>query len=132
MKGWTYVRTYSVRTIFSEPKFFGCIDLPNFLTHGAPLRSLRARELRYVNAAPSLVYDISPLFKTEMKGDVEIFEGKFVLDMIQTPSLACMFGYVKAQLTCFQPFFTSISSTDSPATIMLVSSEKSLGVACPR
>ena len=41
MKGWTYVRTYSVWTIFSEPKFFGCVDLPNFLTHGAPLRALR-------------------------------------------------------------------------------------------
>ena len=24
MKGWTYVRTYSVRTIFSKPKFLGC------------------------------------------------------------------------------------------------------------
>ena len=72
MKGWTYVRTYSVWTIFSEPKFFGCIDLPNFLTHGAPLRALRVRELRYEKAAPSLVYDISPLFETGMKGDVEI------------------------------------------------------------
>ena len=41
MKGWKYVRTYSVRTVFSEPKFFGCIDLPNFLTHGAPLRAFR-------------------------------------------------------------------------------------------
>ena len=35
-------------------------------------RPLRARELRYDKAAPSLVYDISPLFKTGMKGDVEI------------------------------------------------------------
>ena len=26
MKGWTYLRTYPVRTIFSEPKFLGCID----------------------------------------------------------------------------------------------------------
>ena len=128
------------RFAFSEPKFFGSVDLPNFLTHGAPLRALRVRELRYEKAAPSLVYDISPLFETGMKGDVEIKEGKFILDMIQTPSLACMFGanqyifsfgYIKAQLTFFQPFFTFISSTDSPATIRLVSSANSLGVACP-
>ena len=33
-----------VRTIFSEPKFLGCIDLPKFLTHGAPLHALRALE----------------------------------------------------------------------------------------
>ena len=26
MKGWTYVRTYSVWTIFLEPKFLGCVD----------------------------------------------------------------------------------------------------------
>ena len=26
MKGWTYERTYPLRTIFSEPKFLGCID----------------------------------------------------------------------------------------------------------
>ena len=26
MKGWTYVRTYSVRTIFFKPKFLGNID----------------------------------------------------------------------------------------------------------
>ena len=61
--------------------------------------------------------------------------------MIQTPSLACMFGanqyifsfgYVKAQLTFFQPFFTFISSTDSPANIMQLSYANSLGVACPR
>ena len=25
MMEWTYVRTYSVRTIFSEPKFLGCV-----------------------------------------------------------------------------------------------------------
>ena len=67
MKGWTYVRT-----IFPEQKFFGCIDLPNFSTHGAPLRALGAREFRHENAVPSLVYDISLLFKTGMKGDVEI------------------------------------------------------------
>ena len=30
------------------------------------------REFRHENAAPSLVYDISLLFKTGMKGDVEI------------------------------------------------------------
>ena len=44
MEEWTYGRTHSVRTIFSEPKFLGCIDLPKFLTHGAPLHALRARE----------------------------------------------------------------------------------------
>ena len=43
-KGWTYGLTYPVRTIFSEPKFLGCIDLPSFLTHGAPLHALRALE----------------------------------------------------------------------------------------
>ena len=43
-KGWTYGLTYPVRTIFSEPKFLGCIDLPNFLTHVAPLHALRALE----------------------------------------------------------------------------------------
>ena len=26
MKGWTYVRTYPIRMIFSEPKFLRCID----------------------------------------------------------------------------------------------------------
>ena len=31
MKGWTYVRTYSVRTIFSEPVFLGCIVYQIFL-----------------------------------------------------------------------------------------------------
>ena len=31
MKGWTYLRTYPVRTIFSEPKFLGCIDYLIFL-----------------------------------------------------------------------------------------------------
>ena len=31
MKGWTYVRTYSVRRIFSEPKFLGCVDYHIFL-----------------------------------------------------------------------------------------------------
>ena len=40
-KGWTYGLMYPVRRIFSEPKFLGCIDLPNFLTHGAPLHALR-------------------------------------------------------------------------------------------
>ena len=28
-------------------KFFQMDSLPNFVTHGAPLRALRARELRY-------------------------------------------------------------------------------------
>ena len=31
MKGWTYVRTCSVRTIFSEPKFLGSLDYQIFL-----------------------------------------------------------------------------------------------------
>ena len=31
MKGWTYVRTYAVRTIFSEPTFLGGIDYHIFL-----------------------------------------------------------------------------------------------------
>ena len=30
-KGWTYVGTYASRTIFSEPKFLGCIDCRIFL-----------------------------------------------------------------------------------------------------
>ena len=34
------VRTY-VRTIFSEPKFLGCIDNQILLPFGAPLRVLR-------------------------------------------------------------------------------------------
>ena len=42
MKGWTYVRTYSVRTIFFKISWMH--RLPNFLTHGAPLRALSARE----------------------------------------------------------------------------------------
>ena len=38
MKGWTYVRTYARRTIFSEPKFLGCtVYRINNLTHGDPL-----------------------------------------------------------------------------------------------
>ena len=40
MKGWTYVWTYSVRTIFSElSKISWKLRLPYFLTHGAPLLS---------------------------------------------------------------------------------------------
>lgn len=31
------------RTILSQPKFLGCMQ-PNFITHGATLRALRARE----------------------------------------------------------------------------------------
>ena len=38
-KGWTYVRTYPVRTIISWMH-----RLPNFLSHGAPPRALRARK----------------------------------------------------------------------------------------
>ena len=41
MKGWTYVGTYSARL-----KIAWMNSLPNFLGHGAPLRALRARELR--------------------------------------------------------------------------------------
>ena len=44
MKGWTYVRTYSVYDDFLRTKISWMQNLPNFLTHGAPLR---ARELRY-------------------------------------------------------------------------------------
>ena len=39
----TYGRTLYGR-LSQKSKFLGCIDLPNFLTHGAPQR---ARELRY-------------------------------------------------------------------------------------
>ena len=42
MKGLTYVRT-----IFSEPKFFGCIDYKIFLPMVLAARASRARELRY-------------------------------------------------------------------------------------
>ena len=31
MKGWTYVRTYPIRTFFSEPEFLGRIDYQIFL-----------------------------------------------------------------------------------------------------
>ena len=40
----THGLTDPVRTILSEPQFLGCIDLPNFLTHVAPLHALRALE----------------------------------------------------------------------------------------
>ena len=43
-KGWTHGLTDPVPTIFSEPQFLGCIDLPNFLTHVAPLHALRVLE----------------------------------------------------------------------------------------
>ena len=51
MKGWTYVPTYPVRTIFSEPKFLGCIDYQIFL----PLvfrsaRFARTRALLKINS----------------------------------------------------------------------------------
>ena len=42
MKGWTYVRTYSVRTVFSEPKFLGCVDYhiaKHFKSHYTRLRA---------------------------------------------------------------------------------------------
>ena len=42
MKEWTYVQTYSVRTIFFKISWMH--RLPNFLTHGAPLRALSTRE----------------------------------------------------------------------------------------
>ena len=45
-KGWTYGLTYPVLTIFSEPKFLGCIDLPNFYPCSSAARASRARELR--------------------------------------------------------------------------------------
>ena len=43
MKGWTYVRTYPVRTLLLEPKFLGCIDYQIFL----PIVLRCAREFRY-------------------------------------------------------------------------------------
>ena len=43
-KGWTHGLTDPVRTILLELQFLGCIDLPNFLTHVAPLHALRAPE----------------------------------------------------------------------------------------
>ena len=39
--------TYPVRTIFSVPKFVGCIDYLIFLLIVLPARASRARELRY-------------------------------------------------------------------------------------
>ena len=57
---------------FLRTKSFWMHRFTTFLTHRAPLRALLARELRYENAAPSLINDISPLFKTGMKGEVEI------------------------------------------------------------
>ena len=45
MKGWTYVRTYSVRTIFAEPKFLGCIDCQILLPVVLRARASRAREV---------------------------------------------------------------------------------------
>lgn len=56
-------------TIFSQPKFLGYRD--NQICLPTVLRCARVRELRYEKAAPSLVYDISLLFETGMKGDVE-------------------------------------------------------------
>ena len=43
MKGWTYVRTYSVRTLFSEPKFPGCIGYPFSYPWCFAAHALRAR-----------------------------------------------------------------------------------------
>ena len=49
MKGWTYVGKYASRTIFSEPKFLGCIDcqifLPMVLLY-APFAQARATLLK--------------------------------------------------------------------------------------
>ena len=42
-KRWTHVRTYPVLTIFSEPKFLGCMEY-YFLPYGAALSALRVRE----------------------------------------------------------------------------------------
>ena len=49
VKGWTFVRTYPVRTISWMHR------LPNFLTHGALLRAPRARELRYNGIKSAIV-----------------------------------------------------------------------------
>ena len=46
MKGWTYVRT-----IFSDPKFLGCIVTKFSYPWCSAARSSRARELRYYNEA---------------------------------------------------------------------------------
>ena len=42
---WVYGRSAFVRYVIT--KFSRMDSLPNFLAHGAPLRTLRARELRY-------------------------------------------------------------------------------------
>ena len=40
MKGWTYAGKYASRTIFSEPKFLGCIDRQIFLPMVLPYEPL--------------------------------------------------------------------------------------------
>ena len=51
MKGWTYIRTYSVQTIFSEPKFLGSIvTIFSYLwcsTARAPLKYMRNVNMMY-------------------------------------------------------------------------------------
>ena len=44
-----------VGVLYVITKFSRMDSLPNFVTHGAPLRALRARELRYNNAMDQLV-----------------------------------------------------------------------------
>ena len=43
MKGWTYVRMYSIQTIFSEPKFLASIDYQIFLP--VVLRCVRSAKI---------------------------------------------------------------------------------------
>ena len=53
MNGWTYART-----IFSEPKFLGCIDSQIFLPLGAPLRVLRYHDknIQYFESKQQMRY----------------------------------------------------------------------------
>ena len=53
MKGWMYVWT-----IFSEPKFLGCIDYQFFFTHGGPLRAPHARDSSAINFTPRKRSDV--------------------------------------------------------------------------
>ena len=60
MKGWTYVRTYFVRTIFSEAKFLGCIVyqifLPMVLRCALESAAITFSRGYFLSAVPSLRY----------------------------------------------------------------------------
>ena len=58
IKGWTYVRTHSVRTIFSKAKFLGSIDYHIFLPMVLAARELRLQQVKGQSgkATPSSVY----------------------------------------------------------------------------